>query len=305
MKKRLLILLAIVVCLFSLRFSISKFSTFKQLSSLEKENLESLFHYLFCQEDFSYVLFGSKPLALASFWDGFSECDADIEISPELFFYLDIKNTRIRKGWKTWMKIKNQCKNKNIEIVELPTNSKYSRFISILNKKKLRQVIADNINDIQDCFGQNYTPNIVLKNFLNCETDFFEKLYRNHYILGLFLGYGKMNAKYFQRKIDLRNSMLPKVPFSLSRDLMEPSENFDSIVEELEWIENNLAFFPFREQRIISNYLGLDLPVFLADPNSEETKELYSTYRDCYNKILQRFKNKDFTKQIIQELAEQ
>lgn len=268
----------------------------KRISALpedEKETLDGFFHYLF-QDSFSYVLFGTKPMAVCTFLEikpnnlPFNQIDDFIDFSFTKFYSSNLLGI---KGWETWEKHAHLFPSSNYILLENHDGKKIT--IIMINKKSFLKSINENINEFQEVLGGNITAEMVLSNCLNSNNLFRDALKENDKLFGILLGYGKHNSQLFDRRnqIERHHSMCPSIGFS-------------SLDEENHYLNTTLTFFDDFEVCDF-NPLFISLPEFVADHDHPETKDLKNQYTKQYKETIKKYKNGNFLEVTLRQFCRQ
>ncbi len=236
----------------------------KHISHIPQEDrrlLEQLFRHLLISERFAYSLFGDKPLSM-----GFCLHTLDsLEQKPAADHPFTLKQ------WHTWEKYLHLFHSKNFVLREIAASKEGESWILIINKKRVLKMVSKHLKLFQSVLGPEITPQTILHIFLT-DPDPLEKALKNRPLLkGLLFGYGKHNAYLFDRKLTVEGALIAESAST------KPTASFETLQEELQHLTHQLR--PFNPK----DGSPLRLPVFLADPTSEETQELkqkYSQERD-------------------------
>lgn len=171
--------------------------------------------------------------------------------SVEGFDYMDdehiLNRYRLKEGWEAWQKSKHLFKLKNFSFISYPSTHMGEGFIEIalVQHENFLNMVKENLLHFRKLLGQEITPELVLEGFLKSTGEIFDGIQSHEDLLGMLLGYGANNAKLFVA-------------------------NWEAL----------LSFAPTPEST-----KPIFLPMFMADPLSEETKELRCKYIDQRNLI--------------------
>lgn len=138
------------------------------LTSRERSDLKSLFEHFFFFDQFSYPLFGTKPMSIGRL----------------------LPTDKARSGWEVWKKITPLFSSDKFIIRESKLNE--SEIVLIANLDAIESVYYEN----KDLF-EKYMTLDELKASFKQEGPLFQELIHDHLCLGVLLGYGRRNAELF------------------------------------------------------------------------------------------------------------
>jgi hypothetical protein len=165
------------------------------LSDEEKIEIERVFEHLFFFDQFSYPIFGSKPMSIG--------CLHPID--------------EMECGWDAWRKIVPFFHFNNIVIRETLLHGR--QFIIVANLDQVEKVYVQNKDAFHHTFGNRMTLES-LKNCLKEQSPLFHELIQNDLCLGILLGYGRGNSELFSLNQTLSSEeKFPLSPFSAGHPL--------------------------------------------------------------------------------------
>lgn len=236
----------------------------------DAKRLEYLFRELIIYDSAAYTLLGNKPISFACFTR--PQFEWDFSYLWHTFLPSNLKKYR---AWKTCQKYEHLFNRGDILIWSEPSPwIKNGELIVIANKKQINRVIDENREDFAS---------------LNCQDPkaLVSKILRSHEgLLGILLGYGKINAMLFHE----HNHTLLKPVFSY-----EISQLFN--------VKKAAINFALGWPDIEMNKV-LMFPNFMANIDAEETKKIKADYLTTREKILNYYENKNFleaTFRLIQQ----
>ena len=115
-------------------------------------------------------------------------------------------------------------------------------------------------------------------------------------LIGILLGFGKINAELFQK----RNEILGKRE-AIKKKRTEPSPGFSSIDQELDALNTTLGASPSKRRSSL-NYISL--PSFAMDQHHPETRALMQKYRLQRNYITQCYSKGNVLETTLQRLLD-
>lgn len=159
-----------------------------QISQEDSEAIEKLLSYLFLDEGFSYVLFGSKPMSMIGH-DKNTPASYQ-ELYPHPLFELE-------SWWQTWEKYSHLFPMK--EFFLFAQNGDEWFEVCLINKSNALTVIEKNLPLFRDKIDANFSSREILEHIVSSHNVFRDGLNKSHALLGLLLGYGKQNAVGFEK----------------------------------------------------------------------------------------------------------
>lgn len=207
--------------------------------------LEPFFKYLLTKEPLGYVLLGEKPSVLIGYIDHLS-WRHPIDSLCGLEPYFEKGNQRTKKAWKTWKKYSSGISNRFLILEEFSSDCPYQNTIFVINRDLFCRVVNDNLKDFEKILKRKISGEELLEQ-AKYQPLFSVLLKKNEALLGIILGFGRNNSFRFSQEKSMKE----------------------------------LSLFPKEEDKIPS----IDLPVFRADLEDPETKELRAKYLRCRQKI--------------------
>ncbi len=237
-----------------------------KLPRKDRKKLEFLFSQFISYDDFSYCLFGSKPMSLSGYpkpfiysnWMSFRE-----SIQPRYI--------KMHLAWKTWLKYRHHFQNPNFVIwkEKSPWWKDEGIIILIANKQKMNFVIQHYAEDFSSVLGEAASSAESLLEKASKRPLFEDVLKCHEGLIGILLGYGRNNAFLFHQR-DLGACI------SLSSIWEE------GIVKQMSQPEGDM-------------HLVLHYPCCMVDPNSEETKRLRDEFISTREKIFDYYRHDEYT----------
>ncbi len=264
-----------------------------QLSECDKQDLNDLFHVLMDDDQFSYTLFGDKPVSLSG----------DYIITPDEDKLSGISSGEIFwQKWAVWKRNQERFSISHYLFIEEPAYNRRDStmvFIFFINKKAFMETVNKNIQAFRDVLGYNVAASELLEK-MKKENAFMSLLKDNEMLLGILLGYGENNAKLYARRMSLRKFITGKTLSILPEEKPLPSKDFSSIEEEEDFLNHQLR--PFASYNCEPSIIS---PVqFAADLNHKETQLLQKKYSTLRNKIsLLYAENNNFLEVTLSQLT--
>ena len=159
-----------------------------QIPKEDSEKIDSLMSYLFLDEGFSYVLFGSKPMSMIGHDKNTPAAYRELYTHPlfELEFW-----------WQTWEKYSHLFPMKDFFLFAQNGDEWFEVFL--INRSNALKTIEENLALFRKKIGVNFSSTEILKHIVSSRHVFEDGLNKSHALLGLLLGYGKQNAVRFEK----------------------------------------------------------------------------------------------------------
>jgi len=261
------------------------------LSPEEYYSLEYLFRWLVLKDHFAFSIFGDKPLSVSDFYTfDNSKCFHSHDLGNH--------NLYLRNGCKIWEKYKNCFPMKNhLILVEPEVDCNVG--ITVVNKKYFLNMFNKHREEFRKILGQDVTGEKLLSHLEAGNNLVEEVLHSNRYLLGILLGFGSKNAQLYQREEELhelQQNFWHKV--AIYRTAFERTD--PAIEQELEEIEKKFQVF---EDPVKTRFLFSQLPLFGADLDDPETKELKKKYLRQRKEITKIYGNGKFLETTLHKLC--
>jgi hypothetical protein len=232
-----------------------------EISIDDQNRLERFFRYLVAYENFGYVLFGKKPMALMHLHVVSVQFDKEDSKIWKYNFLLE--------DYKAWLKYQHLLPMDNYVLRSYPHKEDSSfHTILFLKRQRILEVIHDNLSLFKEKLGPSITPEKILSDLKTKYNILEEVFHGNHDLLGIVLGYGVHNSVQFQKRYVLfRQNLLPP-PYD--NETLKKVYEFNAPV--LDSIYFTLTGFPHDNKKLFF----IDLPYFAEDakhPESIQVKE--------------------------------
>lgn len=258
----------LIFSLFIFCYSLFSEDAFVAVSEKDKDNIEYIFDYLFKFDEFSYTLFGDKPMSFEHINTSYVG-DLSLINYCVLFSYKKPVNF-LETSWEAWKSKYGNIKFKNYLFFD-KENSHYKTII-LINKKAFLQVCDNNKNLFKKVFGIDFTAEMLLKRLTSKELTLEEALNNHQGLLGILLGYGTNNSILFHNKNKfIRNKTSKKV------QAVNPYFYWISLIQ------------PVR---------------FIGDIKHPETIQLLDKYEKVNTRVSNIYKEKKLVDAIISKLRE-
>ena len=225
----------------------------------DREKIESFLSFLFWDQTFAFVPFGSKPMSVIS--------QIFKNIPPEEWKGHPAFN--LKSLWEVWKRYEGQL-NERFAFFSLE-NPEYFQ-IMLIDKPQFLKVVSHNLSLFQEKIGEALSPEEILERMFDTTSVVDEVFKGSRALYGLLLGYGRKNALGFDRHyfIDKPRLRFPRpkasseiVPFEENRMIVPCFVSFCEresrrillrYCREREEIEKRIAEGNFLEQVIQELY---------------------------------------------------
>jgi hypothetical protein len=260
--------------------------TLGMMTQEERYYLDAFLRRILFSDDFSYVLFGNKPCAFTSYSKSIT---FDITYDD-----LTISNIKIKRGLEVFRKYQHFFPSR--KFVFHFYDHLDDLIVLLINKSNLSHAFNKYKSDFEQILGPEITSKKLLAQI--AESDDFGEVIKNHQaLLGILLGYGRNNAWLFYNRTMAFYGL----------DKFDPSLKRTALLEK-KIAELNQQLQPFStDQSSLKSFLKkplIELPHFMADSNSLETKELKERYEKDREKIRKTFSKQNITEITLQQLMD-
>lgn len=287
--------LFLTICIVVVFLQKKPLSNYQNLHKIPKKDqilLEAFLRALIFEEDGAYVLLGDKPLAITGYFDN---CEED-EVLPMFFRNYWKLNWMLRRGYETWEKYQHLFFSKKFILKAIKTPNNNLVVISLINREAFSRKVNQHLDDFRTILGTTFDPFELLEKHLKEDREIFEVIKCHEGLFGILLGYGRNNAWLFHERA---RTYYDPYTFTLSIN-PRPAKPFQSIQEERAFYAKKLQRFP--PSKKLRSLSFLTLPYFLADLESDETKDLYQKYCKERQAVLKAYSGGDFLKVTLKKL---
>jgi hypothetical protein len=164
------------------------------------------------------------------------------------------------------------------------------------------------LTDFRNVLGAEITAEALLKKLTHPNASLFDILRKNEVLYGILLGYGKDNAIFFKRKLELSRFVDPMYhglsvhedPYiSYSLIFPRPSYPFSSIEEEYHHLQRQGRFFAWDYR------LSFIEPPNFVSVNNHETQYLKQKYQQLHRKLMRVYSKGDFLPVTLTQLCKE
>lgn len=287
-------------------------ASLKRMPDFDRQRLSNFLEELVVNHQFGYTIFGDKPASFAGYF-----FDLPREVS-----FLKRSYLILQRGKHVWQKYGSTFQLKNFIFKFQTDYDKGWTCIYLINKKNFSIIVNEHIDLFRQILGQNVTDQSLLEEISKDDTKIEDILIHNEALKGIILGYGIKNSFLFQRREEIIHILhksfslpmsTPEIANSLSKtDLMiinsdETREqtldhhiDFTTLVNEYLNIQN-IFDNSLRDTQYLSYFR---LPVFCADIDDPETKNLLEKYIETRRVLVQAYSHGDFLEVTLCKMVE-
>ena len=249
------------------------------------KNVKYLFECLVDRHDFSYTIFGSKPMSLADF------C---LKVPPGLSPYKWVRSQffmfKKRTSLRSWYKYRDEFDFKDFIFLDEEEDLISCLALIIINKKSMLWVLREHESIFKEELGDSFIPEVFLEKFEKKEISFAKATHKSQKLLGIMLGYGVRNATIFQDRYDLTKAIAKRKKENLPED--------EVLKQKLNAIESQVNCFSELDADAIIHPI-----YFLADLSHPETISLQKKYEQERQKLIELRKKCNFMDLVLKRLV--
>jgi len=274
-----------VLVLLSLCLTLSVKADINNIPKRDLKHMKYLFEDLIDDHDFSYTIFGSKPMSLA---------DYCLDIPPDLSLYRCIRSKffifQRKANLSAWYKCRDEFDLKDFIFLDEEEDLFECLVLVIINKKNMLRVLHEHALIFKKELGDSFNPESFLEVLERRETSLAKAINDSNKLLGIMLGYGVRNATLFQERFDLMKAHAKRTKENLPED--------ENLTKKLEIVETQVECF---------SELDADATIhplyFLADVSHPETIALQQKYEKERQQIIELRKQHNFMDLVLQRLV--
>lgn len=265
------------------------------------EKLAAFFELVIKDYDFGYTLFGNKPCSIVGYR------------VDNLYKNSSIEAVILEEGWAQWCRYKHLFPSPNFVLKQIiDTESETVREILIINKSATLNILKAHLSTFHDILNYPYQAEELLSKMIEDE-NFLKELMNRSEILGILLGYGKINSVNFAKRFELclYINKLSVPPLDQNWNELNPSslklvKGYSHIGHEPNFLNSSLDLAAaVKELNTLTTTLeifelpGSDFlleqfqsPIFIANRSEPETQKLYRDYCETRVKIIEAYQGK-------------
>ncbi len=261
-----------------------------QLSDDERHCLSVFLDFTLFYDNFAYLLFGSKPIAIT----GCQKSTPSFYFSRHFLSSLDVEE---KMGFEVFKKMQHLFCSRNV-IVHI-TEDEDNLYLLMINKKNLLRTLQEHIEDFKQVLGAENTVESLFNRITAGKEHLADVLKKHQALLGILLGFGRNNSWLFHEKSTIRTKL---------KEFAPPKKRDSSLEKELDLMDQNTTAFSenSRESKyILRNPSAIPLPGFMVDPHSLETKQLKERYEKDRQGMKKIFAKQSFVDATLQLLMKE
>lgn len=234
----------------------------------EKIWLQEFFRDLLFNSPGAYTLYGTKPMSISSLDHSTQEdkkkaYEEYLLLSKEEKEKYTLKRCNFTVNYEKWVKIKNRFPiTQYLMGVFCSPYEKKSELVLFLNVETTIKTIINHYEDFRCLLGLDFDPMEVVFEVEDRNSQFWNKVLRQHTLLGILLGFGRSNSWFFewgQRKN--KNAFFQSLPVRITEEGI---------------IEN---YGPQKFSLPVFLHYGLHDDELLIEKYKKERKEIKDLYR--------------------------
>jgi len=257
----------------------------QNIPQTDLKHIKDLFEELIDNYDYSYTIFGSKPMSLADFA---LEAPKDLplfkRIRSQVFMYK--RKARLH----AWYKHRNEFDLKDFIFLDDEEDLLNCLVLILINKKNMLKILHENETIFKEELGDSFIPESFLEKLEKRETSLSKATNKSQRLMGIMLGYGVRNATLFQERYDIMKVVWNREKENLAEDKI--------LTKKLADIEMSCGDFNELDERAIIRPL-----YFLADVSHPETVALQQKYERERQQIIELRKKSNFMDIVLQRLV--
>jgi hypothetical protein len=260
---------------------------FYNISNEDKKDIEVLFTSLFKIQPFAYTVYFDKPMSFSEISLNSNPYSSPLESLSYLFFEDELKfimfpyapsKRAYRKGWQTLEKYQKFFNHEKFLFIYRKFNG-YGK-IFLINRKKFKEIAMKHIHLFKKILGENFSPELLLKQIEQPNADIKELLNHNQTLLGILLGFGKHNAQLFELREQLYAKLDSLDYLKDYRKGFEIQQKIDQLWETLQCRNEYYKYDSITVSNLVAYACDRD------HPESIELDEKYEKQGAEINKIL-------------------
>ncbi len=272
----------LIVLILSLTLSVK--ADIKNIPSHDLKKIKYFFKSLVDEHDFSYAIFGSKPMSLADF---------SLEIPSNLPFDRRIRSKFLmfkrKASLNAWYKYRDEFDFNNFIFLDEEKDLIDCLVLILINKKNMLRLLHEHESIFKEELGDSFIPESFLAMLEKREISLAKATHNSDKLLGIMLGYGVRNATIFQERQNLIKAIAKR---KRENHLQE-----DGLSQKLQALEAQVGCFSELDANALIHPL-----YFLADLSHQETISLQKGYEQERQQIIELRKKADFMDVVFKRL---
>ncbi len=271
--------------LFSICLTLSVKADISLVPQQDLKNIKYLFEDLIDHHDYSYTIFGSKPMSLADF---------NLEVPRDLPFYRHLRSKffmfKRQASLNSWYKYRDEFNCKNFIFLDEENDWVDCLVLILINKQNMLCVLRENELIFKEELGESFTPESFLRKLEKREVSLAKAINKSQRLMGIMLGYGVRNAALFQERFDIMKTIWKIEKESLPKD--------EVLTKKLADIEAQCGNFSELDADAVIHPL-----YFFADVSHPETIALQQKCEQERQQIIELRRKRNFMDLVLQRLV--
>ena len=189
-----------------------------EISQDDRIWMDKFFRDLFLEGPALYTLFGTKPMtgftiaipserewieAARPHWQNLPEKEK-LKVLREMREYC--RQYDLHLNWKKWMQWRKNHPSSSFLFAKRSSNQNGLFNIDMINTKETTWTLQKYYELFRRELEMDFDPLDATLDFENPQSVFWEKIFSNHFLLGILYGFGERNAYLFSREIELEKT---------------------------------------------------------------------------------------------------
>jgi len=273
-------IVSIAVVLLSCSFSVQERLRTIPLNDLR--DITVLFRTLYFRNGFAYTCFGDKAISYHCF-NLNEKADRLDHVSP---IPLNI-----------WKKYAHLFPMHDFVFLFSDNEEEHLSEVTLINKQAFKKIFDEYRQEFITLFDSQIDDEALL-NFLIEKGSLWNTPLKNREdLIGILLGFGKINAQLYQRKVEILGNK--KSVSRLQKIRLSPSKEYQTLDEELSYLKAHLKIAS--DENLLLH--AISLPSFAADREQAETQRLLKKYREQRSDFSKKYAKGDLLEITLEQLC--
>jgi len=260
-------------------------ASIKEIPKSEFKKIKYLYTYLLTEHDFSYVVFGSKPMALADI------CLWLPDVPVYRRMHAEERLFKTKSALKAWYAYKQEFAFNEFILLDKEEDLFDCLVFVLIHKKNMLALLHKHQSIFKEKLGSSFEPEFFLKKIESRELSLAQAIHGNLGLLGIMLGYGVKNSMLYQERYEIRKAINDR------KGLLATGNELEMRLKAI-----NEKFNNFSEYEEFASIMPLHFCAVLEDEETKELKKQYTKDREAIQAIM---KNGDLTDQAFEKMISQ
>ena len=260
------------------------FASIKDIPENDFRKIKYLYTHLLTEHDFAYVVFGSKPMALADICLWMPDVPIYRRIRAESLLF------KKKDALSAWYRHKTQFIFNDFILLDKEEDLFDCLVFVLIHKKNMLELLHKHQRIFQGKQRPSFEPAVFLKKIETGSHSLAQAIHGDLELLGIMLGYGVNNSKLFQEGHVLRKAINER------KGLLAPENELEKRLQEI-----NEKFQNFSEFEEFAEVMPLHFCAVLEDEETKELKRQYAKDREAIQKIME---HGDLTEKAFEKMLD-